>query len=726
MAKGIGISLLIGGLLSAQAQVQPQRQKIGLVLSGGGALGLSHVGVLEWLEEHRIPVAYVGGTSMGGLVGGLFATGHDAAEMKEFVRSIDWANVLAPSAPFHDLAFRRKEDRRAFPNKLQLGLKNGLQFPSGLSSGHDVGLVLSSFAAPYSEYRSFDDLPTPFRCVATNLINGEQVVFSEGSLPTALRATMSLPAIFSPVEVGDMVLADGGMLNNLPVDVVKKMGADLTLAVTIIDAAVKKESVSSLLGVAKRSIAIMIDDNARRSMAAADMLISPDLTGLTSSDFSKFEEMERRGYEAAEKKKVFLQTLSVSEEEWQRYLAERRRKRLPKQVTPAFVTVSGVEGPQEKGIANDLEAQMKGQPVDEQKLEAKLTEIAGYGPYQSVDYAFVKKNGADGLQVNVHPKSYGPPVLDTGINIEGTTPSLIRFGIGARLTFMDFGAPNSELRADVTLGRTSLIGAEYYRRLAGTRWFVAPRTSYSRRIEDVYDNRTITSQLKVKDLGFGTDVGYAVSRFQEVRAGYVLDYTHPSVSSGVAIPGLSEKAATLNAVRLRWAYDNQDSPIIPHHGIHSVMDLRWTFSNTAGLAQFGVFEEQLTAAKSFGPRYTVVVPLAGGTIVGPRSYILPFALGGPGAMSAFGYGQLRGDRYYYSAVHGLRAFSTDRSSFMSRVYIDLGGELGKAFTDIDFGQPAYDGLLGVVAETPVGIVMFGGSYGTSGNRKIFFRIGRLF
>ncbi len=166
MKTQLGLILAVSGIAWAAAPAEPARPRIGLVLSGGGALGLSHVGVLQWLEEHRIPVAYVGGTSMGGLVGGLFATGHDAAEMKAFVRSIDWRSVLNPAPPFPALAFRRKEDRRDFPNKLELGLRKGVQLPSGLSPGHEVGLVLSSFAAPYAEYRSFDDLPTPFRCVA--------------------------------------------------------------------------------------------------------------------------------------------------------------------------------------------------------------------------------------------------------------------------------------------------------------------------------------------------------------------------------------------------------------------------------------------------------------------------------------------------------------------------------------------------------------------------------
>ncbi len=724
--RRLGIFLIVIGALSGQVPDKPARPKIGLVLSGGGALGLSHVGVLQWLEEHRIPVAYVGGTSMGGLVGGLFATGYNAAEMKEFVRSIDWSTAFDPAPPFHDLAFRRKEDRRDFPNKLGLGFRNGIRLPPGISPGHEVGLVLSRFAAPYAEYRSFDDLPTPFRCVATDLITGKQVIFSEGSLPTALRATMSLPAIFSPLEVGNMVLVDGGTLNNLPVDVVKGMGADLTLAVTLIDPEAKKESVASMLGVAKRSIAVMIDDNAKRSMALADLLISPDLADFTSKDFDKFEEMEERGYQAAEKKKTFLLTLAVSEEEYARYQGERMRKRLPKQITPTFVTLRGVEGPREKSLEATLKANLVGQESAPEKIDEQLTEIAGLGPYQSANYAFVKRGGKDGLQVNVQPKSFAPPMMDTGINIEGSEAANIRFGMGVRLTFLDFGGPNSELRTDFTVGLTNSVGSEYYRRLGLGRWFVAPHGFYSRRQEDVYTGSTRSSILKVLEGGVGSDFGFAASRFEELRLGYEYRHVDPSVSSGVYIPGLSESAGGLHAVRFRWAYDEQDSPIVPRHGIRSTMEARWNFATPSGVPQFGTIEERFVAPKAFGPQYTLVAALGGGTILGPKAYLLPFTLGGPGNLSALGRGQLRGERYYYGGLHGLRAFSADRSSFMNKLYLDLGVEMGKAFSDIEQGKPAYDGLLGVVSETPVGIVFFGLSYGTYGNEKFFFRVGRLF
>jgi outer membrane protein assembly factor BamA len=298
--------------------------------------------------------------------------------------------------------------------------------------------------------------------------------------------------------------------------------------------------------------------------------------------------------------------------------------------------------------------------------------------------------------------------------------------MGARFTFFDFGGPNSELRTDLTLGLTNSIGSEYYRRLGFSRWFVAPHGFYSQRQEDVYQDKTRTSVLKVREGGAGADFGYAASRFQELRLGYQYTHYDPSHSTGAPIPGLSQAAAGLQSVRFRWTYDGQDSNIIPRHGIHSTLDARWNFGVPSAITQFGVLSERLSAAKSFGPRYTLVSELGGGTIFGPTAYLPPFSLGGPGNLAALGRGQLRGDRYYYGGLQGLRAFSTDRSSFMNRVYLDLGAEVGKAFFDLDYGKPMYDGVLGVVAESPIGIVFVGASYGSSGNHRFFFRIGRLF
>ncbi len=304
MRPFLSILVLIASVLTAAEPPQPVRKRVGVTFSGGSALGLAHVGIVAWLEEHHVPISYITGTSMGGLVGGFYATGHDSAEMKEFIRSINWAGVFSAGAPYENLIYRRKEDRRRFQNSMEFGLKGGFRLPPALSSGSEVGLVISRIAAPYSDYGSYDNLPTPFRCVAVDLIEGTAVVFNSGRLYTALRSTMSIPPIFSPLPVGNSLLVDGGTLNNLPVDIAKQMGAEYTIAVVLDSPPVNRKGLDNILSVAGRSLNVMITENELRNRQSADLVLAPDLKGLSAGDFAKFEEFETRGYEAAEKQKM--------------------------------------------------------------------------------------------------------------------------------------------------------------------------------------------------------------------------------------------------------------------------------------------------------------------------------------------------------------------------------------------------------------------------------------
>ena len=327
---GVGICVAYAVLCAAEPADTDRRSirpRLGVALAGGAALGLAHLGVLEWMEEHRIPIDYIAGTSMGALVGGLHATGMTSAEIRDFASRVDWRQALSSTPPYRQLAFRRKEDATVFPVALEIGLK-GLKpgLPSGLSAGQGVGLVLARFAAPYGNMTSFNDLPTPFRCVASDLRGGKGVVFESGSLFDALRASMSLPALFAPVKMNGMVLVDGALTNNLPVDVVKNRAPSYTIAVAL-DVPSNTADFESLLGVAGRSISYMIGEKERTQMAAADLVVMPVLTGLTSGDYTKLDEFRKIGYEAAERKAQMLKQFQVSEEEYLAYAELRRARR---------------------------------------------------------------------------------------------------------------------------------------------------------------------------------------------------------------------------------------------------------------------------------------------------------------------------------------------------------------------------------------------------------------
>src|ERR1700730_1060367 len=370
-ARSLFLLLVLAANVYGHSQDPPKNgktghPKLGLVLEGGGALGLAHIGVITWMEEHRIPVSYVAGTSMGGLVGGIYATGRSPAEVRQLINGIDWDQVLSGVTPFRDLSFRRKQDAHDVPGQLEFGLRGGLQFPSGFNTGQEVNLVLDRVALPYSELSSFNDLPIPFACVATDLVSGKQRVFRDGSLALAMRSTMSLPGIFTPVRSGKHLYADGFMLDNLPIDVAKEMGADVTLAIHLETAPMDPNTNLSSFGVLGQSISVMSAVNVMHSMELADMLVVVPLQKYTSLDYSKADAIIKLGYDAAASKATVLSAFSVSEAEWEEYLAKRnaRRKAAP---IPTFVEVTGTSPQMAKAMEKQMSS-LVGQPVDSKKI----------------------------------------------------------------------------------------------------------------------------------------------------------------------------------------------------------------------------------------------------------------------------------------------------------------------------------------------------------------------
>ncbi len=715
-------------LVGVEATSQPaestlKRPRIGVALAGGAALGLSHVGVLQWFEENRIPVDYIAGTSMGGLVGGLYATGYRGAEMKAFVQAIDWDDALRLSPAYPDLSFRRKEDSRAFPTLFELGLKKGVQLPPGLSPGEGVGKVISRFAAPYEQMGSFDELPIPFRCVASELISGKQVVFDKGALFDALRSTMSLPAIFAPWRVGDKVLVDGGTLNNLPVDVVKKMGADIVIAVALDTPPITDKDVKSFFGVAGRSISIMIMDNERRSLALADIVVAPDLKGFTGTQYGRGEEFFKVGYAGAAAKANVLRRFSLSQEEYDEHLRQRQQRRRPETITPQFISISGATPSTAAEIKALLETDAAGKPLDRKTLEGDLDRITGYGPYSSADYGFTRKDGADGLDLRIHQKEHAPPTLNLLLLLDAASGEGLRFGAGGRLTFLDILKPRAEWRTDFNIGRINEFSSEYYMPLGRSSVFIAPRASYSKGEIPFYSGDDEIATIDTDNLVAGADLGFAQSRFTEWRLGYNFNRTSAEVSSGAPI--FNTVDGNFNRIRLRHAYDRLDNNLIPRHGLRATSEAQWVANSPRSGAGFLVLDSQVTFANTINQRWSMVSSAAGGTKPDRADRIPTFTLGGLMRVSSLGRNQLYGNNYYYGGAALLRSMSL-HPSLLGKFYGTILAEIGRAFMENNSKAPYFSGSVGVAGETPLGLIFFGYSLGDKGQSKLQFRLGRLF
>lgn len=725
--------LFVASVASVAQQAPPTKKRptLGLALQGGGALGLAHVGVITWLEEHHIPVDYVAGTSMGGLVGGVYATGHNAAELRQVVNGINWDQVMAGQTPFDDLSFRRKEDARDYPNSLEFGLRKGLQFPAGFNSGQQVLLILDKVAAPYSEVKSFNDLPIPFACVATDLVSGKAKIFRSGSLSLAMRSTMSLPGIFSPVRDDGAIYADGGLLQNLPVQVAKTMGADLVLGVHLAEETLKPDANLSSFAVLGQSISVMISANELQSMELADLLLAVPVQKWSALSFNDADAIIKAGYDAAQAKSKMLLTLAVDDATWNEYLAERNSRRITTTPIPTFVAVKGVDQDLSQKVET-LMAGMVGKPLNYDELDTAIMRLKGTGRYSTLSYGLVEKNGKQGLEITTEDSAIGPPVVRPLILVDGSSLKNVTFNMGARVTWFDIGGFRSEWRNDIILFSQYGLRSEYYHPFnATTPWFVAPRVlAYSDPLY-FYDNNELVSTYRKNFGGGGLDFGYMFKNVGELRFGYEGGWEgfQRQVGNPQELPSLSGGYA---AARVQFRMDRLDDPVIPRKGQAAQADFFWTNSSPLAAGAYPSLEVWSQNFFKLSEPSSVFFNGYAGTTFNHYDTGLPqFSLGGSRVLVAYGTNELLMDKYFLFQVGYLRQMAKLPPLLGSGIYV-----LGMYEAAQVYGPPnsminqasgfPTDGTVGVVVNTIFGPVEAAYAYGDTGHRKFFFRIGRLF
>ena len=726
----LGWSFALGPMPSASPSTPMQetalqkRPKIGLALSGGGARGFAHIGVLQWFEEHRIPVDYIAGTSMGGLVGGLYATGKSPAELRELVGSLDWDSLLRGYPSFKQLSYRRKEDRLYIPGAITLGLRRGVRLPAGMNAGMEIGLLFDGLALPYDNIGSFDRLPIPFRCVATDLVTAEAVVLKEGSLSRSLRATMSMPALFTPVEIGGKTLADGGVLNNVPTDVVKEMGAEVVIAVDIGTPLGDKESLSNLFGVLNQASAVASMESIRRNLRLADLLISPDLEKYTLLDFNANAAIADLGYKGAEQKALLLQPFSLSEVEWQKHLARRRAHVLTEVPVPTFVKIEASGSKSTQVITAGL-ANVQQKPINPQALGGELTKIWGAGRFETLNYAWVRENEKTGLLIRAHEKSYGPPFLDLGLLANNTSTDDTEVNLLGRLTFQDLGRANTEWRTDFSLGSRILIGTEYFRPLGASRFFVAPAASYDKLQQNAFVDGDKIAEYKQRTAKIGADLGYSLNPKSEIRLGYSIG--HLNLERTVGDPILPNVSGTQSAAIFRWNYFGQNSAQFPTRGLFVRSTASWFLKSPGADAGFPQAETRAIYAHRLDEKNILIFGGAGGTtFTQTASPFQKFALGGLFRLGGYGRGEFRGDHYLLSQVGYLRRLSRLPTFVGGSVFASGWYEVGSAFDNLDSARCDMSGTGGLLVETRLGPIFVGGSWAEGGRGKFYLALGRLF
>jgi NTE family protein len=707
------------------AKLSQHRPKIGVALEGGGAMGLAHIGVLKWFEEHHIPVDYVAGTSMGGLVGGFYATGMTPEEMQKLIEGLDWRKILGDRTPYEDLSYRRKEDQRAYPNSLIFGLKHGLSAPEGLIAGHQIGLLIDRVTLPYYGVSSFADLPVPFRCVATDLVSGESHIFQSGPLPVALRSTMSIPGAFSPVREGNAVYVDGGLLDNLPTDVVKQMGAEIVIAVHLEPAPVEAKNVRSVFSVLNHSVSAMVTANELHSLELADSIISVPLGEFTSVDYAKSEPIMQRGYEAAKAKAPLLEAFSLSDAEWDTYQQTRKARQRTELPVPQFVKIEGASGKGEAYAARYFRSLMN-KPLDTQRLDEMLTRMTGVGRYDSASYWLTEQDGKPGLLVHVVEKNDAPPTFQPAFEVDGSQAGNVDFTTGTRFTFTDIAGFRSEWRTDVLLGNTYGIQAELYRPFtADSRWFFAPHADASDTTFQIYAKNDPLADYRIYRINIGGDIGYGFGRFSELRVGYEIGSLNTKLRLGT--PEIPAVQGRVGQSHLHYLLDLTDDPVIPRRGFSAESNFRWFDQSPAATNGFPSMDLKLGYFQPIAKPFSLFAEGEGGSTFGTTNTGIPqFFLGGPLRLSAYGNNEFQGNQYYLFRAGFIHDLLTLPPFVGKKVYAVGSYEIGKMYgVTADTNLPN-DVALGFLAETAVGPFFIGGSIGDSGHRKWFFQLGRVF
>ena len=718
---GKGQSTKDSALTSSPPKTRP---KIGLVLSGGGARGWAHVGVLKWFEEHRIPVDYIAGTSMGGLVGAMYAMGASPGEIKQIGKELDWDKALSGPPSFDELSFRRKEDQREYPSDIELGAGKGINLPSGVNPGHNIGLIFDQLTLPYATLRNFDNLPIPFRCVATDMLDAREVVFQSGSLSKALRATMSIPGVFTPVEINNMVLADGGLLNNIPTDVAREMGADIIIAINVGTPLGTREDIQTLPGMLSQIIGVATIESDRRHLKLANLAITPDLGRFTLLDFKEVEAISELGYKAASQNATALEEYALNESDWASHMAARRARRLTDIPTPVAIDVDGTKEKNLTDIKKTLSPALD-KPVDPEALGSSLSYIRGDGRYESLDYTLTGINEPQRLQVHVKEKGYGPALMLPIVQFRSSNISNVKFSIGSRFTMFDVGTHGSELRLDAIIGSDDLIAGEYYRPLDGKNFFVAPRAYFWATSVDLFQDGDRVAEYRERKVGTGIDLGYTFNRKSQFRLGY--EVAHDQARVQIGDPLLPKIGGLLSVGNALFVYEGLNNAMVPTRGASLNAQGRWFFAAPGSSSAFPQAEIRGSALKPVNEKASLFTYGSAGTSFSHSAAPLQqFTLGGPFRLGAFGPKEFRGDHYLLASGGYLQRVGYLPPFLGTRIFGAGWYEVGSAFLEHEDAvfRSSVSGAL--IMETRLGPLVIGGAVGSDRRGKIFVSMGRIF
>ena len=666
------------------------RPRIGLVLSGGGAKGFAHIGVIEELERRHIPVDVISGTSMGAVVGSMYAIGNDAGQIKAIASSIDWVSVFNDSQSRSDLSFRRKREVRDIFLDARLGIVNGKPaLPKGVLGGQRLFATVQEILAPWRATEDFNALPIPFRAVAADIVTGNAVAMGSGNLSTAVFASMSIPAGFPPVKREGLLLVDGMIADNLPIDVARAMGVDVIIAVDVGEPPRSSpDQINNAIDVFSQMQSLLGWESIRRQRAAMggrDVLIDPDINGLSVTGFNNYELGIERGREAARKMGDKLAALSVSDAQWAAYLAERKARTNPAPIRIDAIRIANNSTVPDR-IIEPLITTRPGDKLDGARMANDVAAIFRLDSFDRVDYSIDVKPDGNTLVVNAQGSRTAERYFMTGMILATNFGKTSTFDVAIGYTDRHFLGTDNEFRGFMRFGNDLLFDVSLYRQFGNA--FVEPMAYYEKYSALISQGGANANAglLQVHSAGAGIDGGMVFGNWGELRAGLRLGGINPS-EQGLGIP-VPPGWLTDTSWRLGFTVDTLDALAFPRSGAFAQLLYTDHIGALGGEFRRNTIGAYVQKPVSFGAT-TVVFGARLGTTGGARDdYLGDYALGGFLNMSGLRRNSLIGQQLLFGRAVGYHRISSKAPILDLPIYIGGSLEVGNVWTstsDISFG-----------------------------------------
>jgi NTE family protein len=720
-------TLILAG--SVWAQPQPV---IGLVLSGGGARGGAHIGALRALEELRVPVHRIAGTSIGAAIGGFYAAGMSTNELAEFIGELDFDAAFLNATPRQSRSFRRKRDDDLFLVGNRPGLNDGeFDLPTGVVQGQVIDLIMSRVTLPVSGITDFDDLLIPFRAVASDIATGESVILRSGALNTAIRASMAIPAVLTPVEIDGRLLVDGGVSMNLPISVARDMGVDHVIAIDITSDLYSRDQIDSLVDITAQLTAILIKNGVTpelEQLEDGDVLIKPEFPAETSSaSFRAILDTIDFGYEAVMAQREALERYALSAAQyaaWRASLVDPRMRDLPR---IDFIRINNDSIIADSIVENRLSGIELGQPLNVEAVEQAVSRVYGLEFYQTVNYFVVEEAGQSGIEVDLNSRSWGPNYLQLGLNYSSSGDANSVFGLAAGYLRTAINKQGGEWRATFLVGDQPGFLTDFHQPLGSKgRFFFGPSLDFTSTLFNDFEGDTLLSELSLREANLELAAGRELGSWGEIRGGIRRAYgeTQLRIGDPALFPDIDYRRGEVFA---RLSVDTLDNISFPRSGL--LAEIEWRGSQTSLLSADADYDQLRIStgfAKSWG-RHTLLSTLRyDATISGSAPLDRLYQFGGFFDLSGLNRNQLSGEfatrigASYYRRIGDLSLFPA---------FAGFSVELGNTWSsrnDISFDRSLLGGSFWAGVDTPVGPVYVAYGVAEGGDNAFYVFLGRIF